>query len=205
MAADVDLCAGPEPHGEQAVRLPGDQHAAGLEVVDGEAAARRAPLRRARSVHRLRAQVDERIEVERDGRQGRLGRCPRRRIAEVESGARVLRERRILRRCVRVVAAPARARHRREGDDRRGAKEEAPLSQAGVHASSMYRQTAESRTARRASARRLIDGGRYGARRACATSDRARVSDGRGDEDHPERDEARCDEPLRGPAGARQS
>ena len=59
MASDVDPRPGPEPHGRDAVDLPGDEDAARLEVSDGEAAGRRVPVRRARFVHRLRAEVDE--------------------------------------------------------------------------------------------------------------------------------------------------
>ena len=84
-------------------------------------------------MHRLRAEVDERLEVER----GLLAgvRRPGRGVAEAETGARVVLERRrALRRRLGVSAAAAGARDCDQRRDR-GERQEAPRSQAGFHAS----------------------------------------------------------------------
>ena len=126
---------GPSAMAGGCARVPGDEDAARLELLDREAARRRVPLGRTRILNGLRAEVDHRAEVQLAGPAERI--ClPRSRVAEAEEGVRVRDELRVrLRRRLRVGPATAAARHCDEGHERCGAHEEAPRSQAGFHTS----------------------------------------------------------------------
>jgi len=137
VAVDSDPRALPESHRRNAVDLPDDQDAAGPKASHRQAAARRVPMRRARILHRLRTEVDERPEMQLTGPAERV-RSPRRRVAERKPAAPVCHEPRRVSGSLRgSVPAAAGARQRDGRHDPGDAEENAPRAHTAVHTTSV--------------------------------------------------------------------